>query len=143
MKELLTPEQLKSIDLFVKNPIEKPPLVIIAKSDFKRKAVIEYICSKYDWQITWGLDLLSDIINYKTANKLPELEEKIMNQSALVIDELDYFKCDNTIQHHLASIIYKYNNPIVLTLKDKNIFSNDIKEIIDNSIMVKISQKNY
>ena len=104
--------------------------------------MIKYICSKQNWKITWGLDLLSDVIGYMSINKLSVVENEIMNLPALVIDDLDFFKCDKTIQHNLASIINKYNNLIVLALEDKNIFSNEIKEIIDNSLIIKISETN-
>lgn len=139
IRDLLGSEQFSLMDLFLNNPIENPHLVIIGKSTYKRKAVIKYICSKHDWKITWGLELLGDIIGRMDINKLPEVENEIMNQSALVIDDLDFFKCDKTIQHHLASIIHKYNKPIVLALENQNVFSEEIKNIIDDSLIIKIS----
>lgn len=136
MTEILTLEQLNTIDIFLKQSTSNSSLVIIIEDNSKRKMVLDYICAKKDWTVVNALDLISDIVNHMSVNKLPELKVEISKLPALIIDDFDCFKCDELLQYHFVNIVNAYKGTIILSLKNKTVFSSGIKQIIDNSIKI-------
>ena len=134
--EILKPEQMDKIEEFLKNQRDNSPLVIIGPNDFKRKDLLNKICTKFDWQIINSLDLITDIIGSFQGNNTVKLRKELISRPALVINDLDLFKEKETLQWHLEKMILRCRNPVILVMESHEGFSHDIRAIVADSTVI-------
>lgn len=134
--EILKPEQMDKIEEFLKNQRDNSPLVIIGPNDFKRKDLLNKICTKFDWQIINSLDLITDIIGSFQGNNTVKLRKELISRPALVINDLDLFKEKETLQWHLEKMILRCRNPVILVMESHEGFSHDIRAIVADATVI-------
>ena len=136
--DILNLEQKNKISDFLNNPNETYALVIIGPSNSARYYLLNEICQKYGWKITEGIDLACDIIDSFANNNITKYRKKVINQPALVINELDFFKEKENLQRHLEKIILTCRNPVILTMESYEDFAYDIRAIVADSTVIRL-----
>ncbi len=126
------------IDIHFKNRLEASPLIILGNDDQMKSEILQYICDKYDFQVTSSSYLAESLLeSVKTAGKNHNTIDRI-TETALVINDVDFFKKRTNLQRELVWFMLKVRCPIVLAVTSYEDFSWEMRRFIGEGKIINI-----
>ncbi len=128
--EVIGENTKKLIDSHFDNYSITSPLIILGSDERSKSEILQYICEKFGFGIT-NSDFLAEALleSIKTGGKKHNAIDKITD-TALVINEIDFFKERHVLQSELVWFMLKCRCPVVLAVKSYDDFSWEMRKFI-------------